>query len=269
MEKQVQFTTPDGVRLRAIFVEADQPRSAVVLCHGINSHKQEYLDMFPEMAKRLKANQISSLRFDFRGHGDSGGKDIDFGVIPQIIDLATAIDWLRQQKSHGDCPLSFVGVSFGAPPGLFWSRTREAFARICLFAPVLSYTSTFIRPETPWGQKNFSPEAYAKASKRGYLLLDDSFKLSIRLIEEMRQLDPIEALLEQQAPVLLLHGTADGLVPCRVSAELKSSSPLLDVRIIDMMDHGLFFAGDDNGITEASKKLFDDLTDDMVRFLNV
>jgi alpha/beta superfamily hydrolase len=225
------------------------------MCHGIDSHKQEYLDMHAVLAQRLAERGVASLRFDFRGHGESSGTNLDFDVSGQIIDLDAAVRWLGA-NGHDNSRKVFLGVSFGAAPGLFWSLTRAPFARVCLFAPVLSYKDTFLEPTTEWGRAAFNPRGFRHAAEHGYLVLDESFRVSIKLIEEMRLLDPRRGLAAfGPGSVLAIHGTADSLVPCSTTQELTATHPNVEVRIIPGMDHGLFVVGDDDGLTSRSHDL--------------
>lgn len=255
-ERSLSILTPDGFTLRGLLVDPPQAQTVAVICHGIDSHKQEYLDMNVELAQRLAAVGIASLRFDFRGHGDSSGTTLDFDVTAQIIDLDTVMRWLDDRGGHAQSTKLFVGISFGAAPGLFWATTRTPFSRLCLFAPVLSYDRTFLNPTTAWAKASFNPEGYKNAERVGYLMLDDNFRVSLRLIEQMRLLDPVSAL-DAASPqsVLLIHGTADALVPCQISERVGDGHPAIQLHIVRDMDHGMFVAGDDDGLTAETHAL--------------
>ena len=121
-EKTLDILTPDGFRLKAILCIPSRIRKIVLMCHGISSHKQEYLDMFPRLAEILSQNDIASIRFDYRGHGESSGSSLDFSVVSQLIDVETVVHWLGKQDGFENIPLSYVGVSFGGAPGLFYQK---------------------------------------------------------------------------------------------------------------------------------------------------
>lgn len=222
---------------------------------GINSHKQEYLDMFPKLAKRLADNGIASVRFDFRGHGDSSGNSRDFSVVGQLIDLDAVHSWIKETFNSLSTFPSYVGVSFGGPPGIFLASTGCKYSSISLVAPVLSYEETFLDPSTEWAAASFNPAAYEIAVARGYLLLDGTFEISLRLLHEMSLLHPDVVVGSLEIPTLLIHGTVDPLVPCKVSRRVGMQYPQINLHVIDGMDHGLFMAGDDEGQTEQSKTI--------------
>ena len=84
-EEAIDIKTVDGYCLKAIGCLPKQPSKVVIMCHGISSHKQEYLDMFAHLSEMLTKCDIGSIRFDYRGHGESSGNSLDFSVISQII----------------------------------------------------------------------------------------------------------------------------------------------------------------------------------------
>jgi len=257
MERSVSIRTPDGYTLAGIAVDAEGASKLAILCHGINSDKQEYLSMFPKLAARLAESHVSSIRFDFRGHGESSGKSQDFDVVGQLIDLSTVVRWSDTQYKGGFLSKAFVGVSFGAPPGIFLSATGTPFSSISLVAPVLSYSRTFLNPETKWAKASFNECGFEQVLKVGYLLLDGKFRVSARLLEEMKLLHPETVVRTIKPPVLLIHGSGDGMVPFQVSEEIGHKTPNIEIRILKDMDHGLFIVGDDEGRSQRSIDLED------------
>lgn len=250
--RSVSIRTPDGYTLAGDLVDVEGADQVAIMCHGINSHKLEHLDMFPKLAGRLEAVGISSIRFDFRGHGDSSGGSEDFSIVGQLLDLKSAIRWIDTHYDGKHISKAFVGVSFGAGPGICLSATYQPFSSISLVAPVLSYSRTFLNPETSWAKSSFNESAYEHAREFGYLLLDSEFKISIRLLEEMRLLHPEVTIGSIEEPVLLIHGTADTLVPCQVSEEVAAKFRQIEAHIVKDMHHGLYVVGDDEGLSEES-----------------
>lgn len=92
-----------------------KPRGAVVLCHphplygGTMDNRVVY-----RAAKAVVESGFASLRFNFRGVGNSTGQ-YDQGM-GEKEDVAAALDWMGKQ--YPDSPLGLVGYSFGAWVGL-------------------------------------------------------------------------------------------------------------------------------------------------------
>lgn len=266
-EEVFDIKTPDGFILKAIACIPEQPSKIVIMCHGISSHKQEYLDMFPVLAGHLYECGVGSVRFDYRGHGESSGASIDFDVISQLIDIDSVVLWIKSNDQTKLCKLSYVGVSFGGAPGIIYQDMYKAFDRISLFAPVISYMDTFVTPSTEWGKENFSLKAWDKARIDGFLLLDGEFKVSIALLNEFLILDPLSIMKELKLPIQIYHGTNDTLVPCSVVEKLSSTNPELDIHIIPGMGHGLYYEDDEDGISPDSKLIQQAYYKDTVRFI--
>lgn len=254
-EKTLDIFTADGFRLKAILYIPKRVRKVVLMCHGISSHKQEYLDMFPRLADLLRQQDIGSIRFDYRGHGESSGSSIDFSVVSQLIDVETVVHWLGQQDGLENLPLSYVGVSFGGAPGLFYQKLHKSFQEISLFAPVLSYWSTFVEPKTDWGKANFCEDAWREAKSKGFLLLDGEFKIGLRLLNELLLLDPLNVIGQLDIPIQIFHGSQDTLVPYSVAEVVANDYPKIDVRLIPEMGHGLYVGGDADGVTQESRAI--------------
>lgn len=223
------------------------------MCHGLNSQRQEYLDMFPKAADILASRGYASVRFDFRGHGESSGSSTDFSIIGQIIDLRSVVQWVWD-KFGTTSKLGFLGVSFGAAPGIFLEIEESIFDKLALFAPVLSYVETFLFP-TEEGRGMLDRHASEGAENDGYIIYDQVFHMSVRLIEEMRLLRPDVEIARVASKTLLVHGTADSLVPCSVALGLRDSLKELRVDIVEGMEHGLYLAGDPKGKSSGSQSL--------------
>src|SRR6266850_1169681 len=99
----VAFVSDDGVALAGWWINAarlpiginaelaeDWGKRTVVLCHGVGSAKERQLDL----ARYLAGRGYNVLVFDFRGHGESGGNFISFGV-RERFDVMAAIAWAK------------------------------------------------------------------------------------------------------------------------------------------------------------------------------
>ena len=106
-EKHIRFRTTDGVFLRGVLTTPDKDsEGAVVLAHGFTGEKHED-GFFSRIAGLLAKNQLTVLRFDFRGHGHSAGRSRDVTIKGEIHDLSTAVNLL---KSRGHKKLLLWGT---------------------------------------------------------------------------------------------------------------------------------------------------------------
>ena len=242
--EKLRYSTPDGFELAGILTRPlSNARGWVVMAHGILESKDEYLGFYADIASALREKGIGSLRFDFRGHGESTGTSMDISIGGDLVDLTTSIQQLASLEPHR---LALVGTSFGAGPvTLYAANAVQGVEAVVLIAPVLDYVKTFLEPRTPWASASFTREALASLDTRGYLVLDGDAKLSPLLIGEFRQVKPWEALSRVRAPCLIIHGDRDSMVPFEVSRDLAGGNPTVKLVTLKGADHGFTDADDD------------------------
>src|SRR5262245_8073057 len=136
--RRLKIETPDGVKLRGLLTCPRRSRALVVLMHGINVNLHEYDHFYDDVAQRLVDQEMAVLQFDFRGHGRSHGKQVDFSIAAQLIDAPSAIEHASAILDLDALPLHLVGTSFGGPPAL-WAANhyRNRCASVFLLSPVL------------------------------------------------------------------------------------------------------------------------------------
>jgi alpha-beta hydrolase superfamily lysophospholipase len=229
-------------------------RRAAVLLHGLCVDKEEYGNLYEELATTLADAGVASLRFDFSGHGSRKRSWREFSIAHQVTDALHAIDWAAARLFAHNARISLIGTSFGSPPAIFSAIERPNFVdRVILLSPVLDYQSTFFDPVTEWGEECFGRERIKRAMDRGWLELAGT-KLPSTLFQEMLIVRPLDALPRVDAPVLIIHGTADGMVsvgPARVAG--KSSQ--VEFLEISTMDHGPFDVRDEDEVGPHSSAL--------------
>jgi alpha-beta hydrolase superfamily lysophospholipase len=230
--------TPDGLRLAGTRVDAPRASRGIVLAHGITAEQSED-GFFTELAEHLAGASVSSLRFDFRGHGHSEGAPEEMTIAGETLDLATAVSALREHLDAG-APLGIVAASFAT---VSTSRLVHAapgtFDFIVLLNPVLDMRRTFIAPELPWARRSFTPEALAALPERGAIVIDDTFAVGPGLVAEMDSGPQPTALLgDADVPMLVVHGTQDTYVSFDIARDFATSRSGTTFVAIDGAEHG-------------------------------
>lgn len=234
-ERDLIMTSGDGITLDARILKVECSRAAIMLVHGfgVDLHEEGTFDVLVE---RLAETSFSEMRFSFRGHGDSGGKQEEMTISGERLDLLAAYETLTKQLKP---PYVIIAASFGAVSTLLELGTlRPMPTGLVLWNPVLDIDSVFVHPTTPWGQQNFGQEAFEVASNAGHTVVDGVFRAGHLLLKEML-LYPGNLGLKylQGIPTLILHGTADSYVPISSSNAVAS---LRNVRVVEIFDsdHG-------------------------------
>ncbi len=168
-------------------------------------------------------NGRAMLRFDYAGHGASGGRFEDGTIGRWADDAATAFD----RVSEG--PAVLVGSSMGGWIALLLALRRpERVAGLVGIAAAPDFTETLIWPELSFEQR-------AALMSEGRILLPSDYgdptPVTRALIEDGRRHLLLDAPINLQCPVRLLHGQRDPDVPWQVSLLLAERIAGEDVRL--------------------------------------
>ena len=135
----VTWTTSDGLVLRGQGVFQDPQQPVIILCHSMETTKE---DLYP-LARNLSYNGWNILLFDFRAHGESGGRTCSFGLWEQQ-DLKAALDFLSHDKRFSHPKIGIYGLSMGAVTALLTASTDERIRAIVADSPYADLESLFL-----------------------------------------------------------------------------------------------------------------------------
>jgi len=86
-------------------------RTGVVLVHGWSGYRSGPHGLLTALGRTLAAAGWPSLRFDFRGRGESGGQGLESTLLTMADDLVAASEWFA--RTHGLQRLVYVGLCSG------------------------------------------------------------------------------------------------------------------------------------------------------------
>jgi pimeloyl-ACP methyl ester carboxylesterase len=169
-------------------------------------------DMTGDKATRLaawgEAHGRRVIRFDYRGHGASGGRFEDLALSDWLADARLVAD-----RFAGDDAIA-VGSSMGGWIALLLARERLGEGRplrgLVLVAPAPDFTEALMWPRLPEAQR-------AEILGAGVTLLPsaygDPYPVTRRLFEDGRRHLLLGGPVETGCPVHILQGVADEDVP--------------------------------------------------------
>lgn len=105
-QEDVEFTTSDGILIRAWWVPAAGAKTAVIYSHGYLMNRSE----LTPVAAKLWREGCSGLLLDLRAHGRSGGKITGLGV-HEKAEVTAAMAWVRSR--HPETKVVLMGSSMG------------------------------------------------------------------------------------------------------------------------------------------------------------
>jgi pimeloyl-ACP methyl ester carboxylesterase len=176
----------------------------------------------------------SSLRFDYSGHGSSGGT-FEKGTISRWVDESLAVF-----LAHTDGPQILVGSSMGAwialrlAQELANKQQADRLAGLLLIAPAPDLTTRLMEP-------SFSASQLQSRHSNGYIeepseYSDEPNIITRALIEDGRDNQVLSGDLSVGAPVRILQGMQDPDVPFEHALQLVECLAHDDVQITLVKD---------------------------------
>lgn len=203
--EQVTFQSADGTRLVGWFIPAAgyvNPRDAkgtVIHFHG----NAQNLSAHWQFVQWLPKRGFNLFVFDYRGYGASNGTPSPKGVFE---DSGSALDYVRSRPDVNPDRLLVLGQSLGGANAIaaVGSGNRAGVRAAVIEATFYSYSSI----------------ASDKVSGAG-VLMDDTYSPD----KYIANLSPI--------PLLLIHGTADPVIPVSHGVKLvsKANNPKIFVEV--------------------------------------
>lgn len=206
----------DGFKLNARLCKPSQPKAAVLFVHGICGDLDE-IGIFTNLERKLSTLGVMTLRFDFRGHGDSDGEASDASVQAEIRDLIQAMNFLKSEEDFSS--IGVIAASFGASIVLLSDVLTASIKTAVFLNPVIDFRRTFLEPVTRWGKENFGRE---KIESSDSIFLEDC-ELGKMFIEDLTRYEPKEVLPKWNIPTYIIHGDKDDAVPFSSSKEMAES----------------------------------------------
>ena len=186
----VELRTEDGIRLGAWFFPATgRPGPAVLVCNGNAGDRS----MRAPLAAALSRAGLSVLLFDYRGYGGNPGRPSEDGL---AADARAAQSWLAAQPEVDPDRIAYFGESLGAAVAVGLAAERPP-AALVLRSPFTSLADVGA-VHYPW--------------------------LPVRqlLLDRYPSIDRIGSLA---APVLVIAGDRDDIVPATLSKRLYDAAP--------------------------------------------
>jgi pimeloyl-ACP methyl ester carboxylesterase len=227
-----EFLDHQGVRIAFRRTLGETAKSGVFWMGGFHS------DMLGEKATRLHEAAVvagrSFVRFDYLGHGESGGRFEDGTIGRWRADALAVVDQLT------DGPLVVVGSSMGGWMALLAALARpERVKALVLLAPAPDFTDKLMWASFDESQKRQIMEQGFWTRPSPYDVA--GYPITRMLIEEGRDWNILDNEIAVDVPVRILQGGLDTDVPWTHSLDLADKLRSQDVvwSLIKDGDHRL------------------------------
>lgn len=182
--ESVHLRNVDGSPLAGWFIPGNNKKT-VILLHGASSTKTNLLDH----AAVLHAAGYNTLLLDAHGHGDSGGRNMEYGW-NAANDIRTAIDWVQKRPDVAADSVGLLGLSMGAEGALSAAAEDDRVkAVVAEGASVHAFGDARAKPGEGWLSYPFDWLMFTAME----ILSDDPAPVSIP--EAMKRIAPRKVLL--------------------------------------------------------------------------
>ena len=203
----------------------------VILMHGIFANKG--INPIPALARGLAKAGIASVRFDFNGHGSSDGRMQDMTIGKELADARAIWNYVSRLPY-----VEGVGLLGHSQGGVVASMTAGRLANeghapdgVVLIAP-----GSVVKDACQNGK--FFNATFDPADPPEFIRCWGFMKLGREYLLTTQQLDIYGTAAAYKGPVLLLHGSRDGIVPMWCSEKfLKAYGDHATLQVVEGENH--------------------------------
>jgi len=222
------------------------PRGTVVVLHGLGARAA----WMQHTARRLTEGGYRAVLVDLRGHGRSSGEWLAYGTT-ESRDLVQVTNELSQRGLIAG-RLGVYGVSYGAATAIQWAAIDPRVEAVVAVAPFST-----LRDVAPSVASAILPGMSHLVSMED---IDSAVSETSRLAEtDLDQHHPLAAISHIRAPVLLIHGIDDRLIPASHSQRLRNASPHnTRLLLLPYMGHNAVWYDSEGKVARHARGWFED-----------
>jgi dipeptidyl aminopeptidase/acylaminoacyl peptidase len=201
MQKPLYFENDDCLIAGTLHVpNGEGPWPGVIFCHGFTGSRLESHFLFVAASRALAERGIASLRFDFRGSGESEGEFVEMTPSAEISDARRAFHVLAQQPEVDASHMGIVGLSLGGLVAACTAGVEHRARSVVLWAAVADMARVVNASSTPENEREFASQGWTDLA---------GHKLGRAFIQDMATHDPVSRIAEADSALLIIHGSDD------------------------------------------------------------
>lgn len=221
--KKIKFASRDSLKLHGtLTMPAGEVAGLMLMVHGITSDRSEW-GIFDLLADEVAKEGVASLRFDFRGHGESELHEPLISLTGILSDVTSAWDVLERAAGTSDAGRYIVGSSFGGGLAYAAASSNGRFDRAFLVAPVFDYLADI---------DHCAPKWRSELKRKDHFKYND-LALGRALANEALYFDPLAG---PAVHTIIFHGTKDTDVSIDLSRAVVARHP--DIELVEVKGAG-------------------------------
>lgn len=210
-----------GEALDFTFSPATSAWGTAIIGHGVTANKDRAWAV--TLFDTLQAAGFGALRFSFSGNGESQGDFRVSTISKEVRDLGSVLDALQRKEVSG---LIYIGHSMGGSVGVLRAAIDP---RIRAMVSLAGMVNTAAFAERKFG--GLQPDQDLMWDK-------PECPLSAVFLEDMFRVQTVLPHVEQvRCPWLLVHGTADTVVPFEDSSQITTVRTDVELIAMPECDH--------------------------------
>ena len=243
--EDVEIRSFDGLRLRALLLEAEDPRGVVISMHGYRSTPMRDLGASVKYYHDLG---FTLLMPNQRACGDSEGRYLTFGA-KERRDVKSWCDY-AEARCGSDMPIVAAGISLGCSSVLM-SLELDLPENVKAAVADCGYSSLY-------EQLCESAARFFGIRRPGFVLWGVNIWCRLFAGFDIYECSAANALRHSSVPVLFIHGEADDFVPTRFSREnYDACAAPKEIFTVPCAGHGLSYLVDMDGYHRRVEAWFD------------
>lgn len=247
MREEFELAVPGGRTVRGDLYPADGAKNGVVLCHGFKGFAR--WGAWPALAAALNERGLNAIAFDFSGSGVGADRESfteleafaantyrrELEDLNAVVNHSTTQGWTSR-----DCGL--FGHSRGGATAIFFAADSDRVSSLVTWASIATIERWSDEQVRDWHERGYIEIVN---SRTGQVMRIDRSALEECVRESRYGLDVERAAERVRAPWLIVHGSADDVVPVSDAHRLAHANAHGDhgmraeVRIIEGGNHVL------------------------------
>lgn len=230
-EESVNLTSKHGDHLAGVFIAPQKSRRrfpVVILAHGYGSNKQGKTNT--NATNYFIKRGFGIFKFDFSGHGESGGSIEDLTLSKGVDELSAAFDYVVSRNDVDKKRIGLLGVSYGGNVAIIFASKHKGIKALALKSPVSNYKEV---RDIQLGQAKVQ-----EWKSKGIITLDSNIRSKYQFYEDACKIDTYKSASIVSCPVYIVQGDADEVIPLPHTEKLyKSFKKKKKFTVIKGADH--------------------------------
>ncbi|MEJ2078346.1 MAG: alpha/beta fold hydrolase [Acidobacteriota bacterium] len=210
--RRVQLEGHSGIELAGLLQPGRAPsKGALILCHCFTCSK-DYKSL-AWLSRALAELGFTVLRFDFAGLGESEGDFRDTNLSTDVEDALAAARWIENETHQRLTAL--IGHSMGGAAAILAASLRKETIPVAVLGTSYKVGDRIRRLLRPADLRTLELTGETSIS-----IQDRLFPLTVEFLRDLEQYDLAGTVAGWRCPFMVIHGTADRIVPLSEGEQL-------------------------------------------------